>query len=53
MYWGYDSTYLLLIIGMLITAAATARLNSVYGKYRKVRSASGMTGAEAVEKLNA
>lgn len=51
MYWGYDSTYLLLIIGMLITAAATARLNSVYGKYRKVRSASGMTGAEAAQRI--
>lgn len=51
MYWGYDSTYILLIIGMLISAAATARLNSVYGKYRKVKSASGMTGAEAAQRI--
>lgn len=51
MYWGYDSTYILLIIGMLISAAATARLNSVYGKYRRVRSASGMTGAEAAQRI--
>lgn len=51
MYWGYDSTYILLIIGMVISAAATARLNSVYGKYRKVKSASGMTGAEAAQRI--
>ena len=33
MYWGYDSTYILLFIGVLISAAASARLNNVYKKY--------------------
>ena len=51
MYWGYDSTYILLIIGVIISAMASARLNSVYGKYRKVRSASGMTGAQAAQRI--
>ena len=51
MYWGYDSTYLLLIIGMIISAAASARLNNVYKKYRRVRSASGLTGAEAAQRI--
>lgn len=50
-YWGYDSTYILLIIGMLISCVASARMNQVYHKYRTVPSRSGMTGAQAARRI--
>lgn len=46
-YYGFDPTYFLLIIGMLISLAASAKLKSTFSVYKKVRSASGYTGAEA------
>jgi Zn-dependent membrane protease YugP len=46
-----DPTYLLVIIGMIICLIASARVNSTYAKYAKVRSMSGMTGAEAAGRL--
>lgn len=50
MFW-YDSTYILILIGVAISAIASARVNSTYSKYSRVRSMSGMTGAEAAEKI--
>lgn len=50
-YWGYDSTYILLIIGMLISCVASARMNQAYNKYRTVPSRSGMTGAQAARRI--
>ncbi|MDD3413949.1 MAG: zinc metallopeptidase [Lachnospiraceae bacterium] len=47
----YDSTYLLVIIGAVLTIIASARVNSTFNKYKKVRSAAGMTGAEAARRL--
>ena len=47
----FDSTYILVIIGVLLTLAASARVKSTFEKYSKVRSMSGMTGAEAAERL--
>ena len=50
-YYGYgyyfDPTYLLVIIGMVISLIASAKVKGTYGKYNKVRSRSGLTGAEA------
>ena len=45
-YYGFDWTYVLLIIGMLLSLAASARLKSTFSYYRRIRSASGLTGAE-------
>lgn len=50
MYW-YDPTYILILIGVVISAIASARVNSTYNKYSRVRSMSGMTGAEAAERI--
>lgn len=47
----FDSTYLLIIIGMVLSLAASAKLRSTYAKYAKVRSVTGMTGAEVAERL--
>ncbi len=41
-----DPTYVLLIIGAIIAMAASARMKSVFAKYSKVPSASGLTGRE-------
>ncbi len=56
--YGYDLsgltwawTYVLVIIGVVICLAASAWLRRTYNKYSQVRSASGMTGAQAAEKI--
>lgn len=53
MYYPYyfDPTYILIIIGMLLSLLASAKLKSTYAKYSKVRSHTGMTGAQAAERL--
>ena len=43
----FDPTYFLLIIGMILSMAASARVKSTFSIYSRVRSASGLTGAEA------
>ena len=50
-FYGFDWTYMLLIIGMLLSLAASAKLKSTFAKYRMVRSASGLTGAEAAARI--
>lgn len=53
MYYGYwwDPTYLLVIIGVIITMVASARVKSTYAKYNTVRSHSGITAAEAAQRI--
>ncbi len=47
----YDTTYILVLIGALLSMWASARVNSTYKKYAQVRSASGLTGAEAARRI--
>lgn len=47
----FDPTYFLVIIGALLSLAASARVKSTFAKYSRVRSLSGMTGAQAAEKI--
>jgi Zn-dependent membrane protease YugP len=47
----FDPTYILVIIGIILSLAASARVKSTFAKYSSVRSLSGMTGAEAAEKI--
>ena len=51
MYYGYgfDTTYLLVIIGAVLCLVASAHVKSTYRKYAGIRSASGITGAQAAE----
>jgi Zn-dependent membrane protease YugP len=49
--YGIDPTYFLVLIGAVICMLASARVNMVYRKYEKVRSLSGMTGAQAAERI--
>lgn len=50
-FYGFDRTYILLIIGMLLSLAASAKLKSTFAKYRRIRSTSGLTGAEAAARI--
>lgn len=50
-YYGFDWTYILLIIGMLLSMAASSRLKSVFAKYSRVQSASGLTGEQVARKI--
>lgn len=49
MFW--DSTYILVLIGAVICLIASANVKSTYRRYSQIRSASGMTGAQAAERL--
>lgn len=44
--FGYDWTFILIIIGGLISMFASGRLKSTFSRYSMIRSASGMTGAQ-------
>lgn len=50
-YYYYDPTYILVLIGLVISLWASARVNSTYQKYSRVRSYSGLTGAEAARRI--
>ena len=47
----YDPTYILVIIGALLTLAASGYVQSSFARYAKVRCASGLTGAQAAERI--
>ena len=47
----YDPTYILVLIGLVISMWASARVNTTYQKYSRVRSHSGLTGAEAARRI--
>jgi len=47
----WDSTYVLVLIGAALTMLASGRVNSTYARYAKVRSVTGLTGAEAARKI--
>ena len=50
--YGYmDWTYALVFIGAVLCMIASAKVNSTYRKYERVRSMSGMTGAEAAQRI--
>lgn len=51
MFFYYDPTYILVLIGAVICLAASGRVRSVFNRYSQVRSHSGMTGREAAEKI--
>lgn len=50
-YYYYDPTYSLVLIGLLLCLAASARVRSTYAKYGRVRSRSGLTGREAADRI--
>ena len=47
----FDPTYFLVIIGVIICALASAKVNSTYARYDQVRNHAGITGAMAAEQI--
>ena len=47
----FDPTYLLVVIGVVLCMLASARVNSTYAKYARVRNHAGITGAMAAEQI--
>lgn len=51
-YYGFDTTYLILILPCLILSLwASARVNSTFRRYSKQLSARGITGAQAAQRV--
>ena len=53
MYYGfyYDWTYILVLIGVVLSLLASSQVKGTFAKYSKIRSYSGMTGREAAEQI--
>lgn len=49
--WGFDGTYVLIILAFLISALVSAKMNATFSKYSKVRFYCGMTGAQAAQRI--
>lgn len=47
----FDSTYMLVLLGVIICMAASAKMNATFNRYSRVRSRSGLTGKEAAERI--
>ena len=48
-YW--DPTYILIIIGLIISLAASGMVNSAMKKYHQVQNSTGITGAECARRI--
>lgn len=49
--YGYDRTYILVIIGALLCLICSGFVKSTFNKYAKVRALSGVTGAQAAARI--
>ncbi|GFO83988.1 MULTISPECIES: zinc metallopeptidase [Anaerostipes] len=47
----FDGTYLLIIIGAVITMIASSKMNSTFRRYSRVRCHCGLTGSQAAERI--
>ena len=47
----YDPTYILIIIGVILSLAASAKVNSTFARYAQVRNRRGITGQMAAEQI--
>lgn len=47
----FDSTYILVLIGVVLSLMASARVKSTYAKYSREASLTGMTGEQAAKRI--
>ena len=47
----FDPTYLLVLVGALLSIMASAKVKSTYARYARVGSRTGMTGADAARRI--
>ncbi len=50
-YYGFDWTYILLLIGVVVTGIASIKVKTTFKKFSKIKSTTGMTGAEAAKQI--
>lgn len=50
-FYRFDGTYILVLIGVVLSMLASSKVKSTFAKYQRVRSMSGVTGAEAAERI--
>ena len=50
-YFYYDPTYMLVIVGLIITLIASANVNGTFRKYDKISSRRGITAAQAARRI--
>ena len=50
-YWGFDWTYVLVLIALVISLIVQMNMKGTFQKYSGVRSASGLTGAQTAEEI--
>ena len=51
-YYYWDPTYILVLIGALLSVGASALVNRTFNRYSSVYARSGLTGAQAAQKLS-
>lgn len=51
MYYRMDPTYVLVLIGVVLSLLASAKVKSTFSRYQRVRSSIGLTGREAAERV--
>ena len=51
MFYYYDPTYILVIIGMLVALGAQLLVSSAYSKWKNVPSRTGLTGAQVARQI--
>lgn len=49
--FGFDPTIILVLIGAALSMWASSRVNSTFARYSRVRSMTGLTGAEAARRI--
>ena len=47
----FDPTYILVLIGVLVSMYASMRVKTTFNKYAKIRSRTNMTGAQAAQRV--
>lgn len=50
-YYGFDSTYVLVLIGVVLSLLASSKVKNTYAKYSREASLTGMTGAQAAQRI--
>lgn len=50
-FYGFDPTYVLVLIGVVITMIASGRMKSTFARYSQVRSSSGLTGQDVARRI--
>lgn len=50
-YYGFDWTYLLLVIGLVLSLVVSGRMKTTASKYSRIQSRCGLTGAQAAQRI--